>query len=112
MDNVHTSLGAGGTITGPASFQFRNYTFNPDGTVRPFQFGSIVSGVQMVGGEGLSTTTGFDMIPEVERVASYSRTSFDLSDSVTAALVLSYAHNAADVQWVAAASHGAFDLPG
>jgi outer membrane receptor protein involved in Fe transport len=95
VDNVHTSLGAGGTITGPANFLYRNYTFNSDGSVRPFQFGSIVSGVQMVGGEGQSTTTGFDMIPEVSRVASYARTSFNLSDSVTAALVLSYAHNEA-----------------
>ena len=95
VGNVHTSLGAGGTITGPANFQYRNFTFNPDGTVRPFQFGSLVSGVQMVGGEGLSTTTGFDMIPEVSRVASYARASYDISDSVNASLVLSYAHSEA-----------------
>jgi iron complex outermembrane receptor protein len=95
VGNVHTSLGAGGTITGPANFQYRNYTFNSDGTVRPFQFGSIVSGVQMVGGEGLSTTTGFDMIPEVSRVASYARGSYDISDSVTASVVLSYARSEA-----------------
>ncbi|HVY80379.1 MAG TPA: TonB-dependent receptor [Steroidobacteraceae bacterium] len=95
-NNVHTSLGAGGTITGPANFTYRGYTFNPDGTVRPFNFGSIVSGVQMIGGEGLSTTTGFDMIPSIRRVASYARTSYDLTDSLTASLVLSYAHNEAD----------------
>jgi iron complex outermembrane receptor protein len=93
--NVHTSLGAGGTITGPANFVYRGYTFNPDGSVRPFQFGSLVSGVQMIGGEGQSTVTGFDMIPAVRRVASYARTSYDISDSVTASLVLSYAHNEA-----------------
>src|SRR5262249_52695577 len=63
VGNVHTSLGAGGTITGPANFLYKGYTFNPDGSIRPFQFGSPVSGVQMVGGEGLSTITGFDMIP-------------------------------------------------
>ena len=95
VGNVHTSLGAGGTITGPANFIYRNYTFNSDGTVRPFQFGSPVSGVQMVGGEGQSTVTGFDMIPEVSRVASYARASYDISDSVTASLVLSYAHSEA-----------------
>jgi outer membrane receptor protein involved in Fe transport len=95
VDNVHTSLGAGGTITGPANFRYRGYTFNADGSVRAFQFGSLVSGVQMVGGEGLSTTTGFDMIPEVSRAASYARASYDFSDSLTASLVLSYAHSEA-----------------
>jgi iron complex outermembrane receptor protein len=93
VGNVHTSLSAGGLITGPASFALRNYTFNPDGTVRPFQFGSLVSGVQMVGGEGQSTVTGFDMIPATRRVASYARASYDISDSLTASLVLSYAYN-------------------
>ena len=61
---------------GPANFLYKGYTFNPDGTVRPFQFGSLVSGVQMVGGEGQSTITGFDMIPAIRRVASYTRTSY------------------------------------
>jgi iron complex outermembrane receptor protein len=93
VGNVHTSLGSGGTITGPANFLYRNYTFNPDGSVRPFQTGSLVSGVQMIGGEGQSTVTGFDMIPAIRRVTSYSRTAYDISDSVTASLVLSYAYN-------------------
>jgi outer membrane receptor protein involved in Fe transport len=93
VGNVHTSLGSGGTITGPANFPYKGYTFNPDGTLRPFQYGSLVSGVQMIGGEGQSTVTGFDMIPETRRVASYARTSYDISDSVTASLVLSYAYN-------------------
>jgi outer membrane receptor protein involved in Fe transport len=93
VSNVHTSLGSGGTITSPANFLYKGYTFNPDGSVRPFQFGSLVSGVQMVGGEGKSTIAGFDMIPAIRRVASYTRTSYDITDSVTAALVLSYAYN-------------------
>ncbi len=93
VGNVHTSLGAGGTITGPANFLCKGSTFNPDGSPRPFQSGSLVSGVQMVGGEGQSTVTGFDMIPATRRVASYARTSYDISDSLTASLVLSYAYN-------------------
>jgi outer membrane receptor protein involved in Fe transport len=93
VGNVHTSLGSGGTITGPANFLYKGYTFNPDGTVRPFQYGPIVSGVQMVGGEGQSTVTGFDMIPATRRAASYAKTSYDISDSVTASLILSYAYN-------------------
>ena len=95
VGNVHTSLGAGGTITGPANFTLRNFTFNPDGSVRPFQFGSLVSGVQMIGGEGQSTVTGFDFIPAVRRVSSYARAAYDITDSVTASLVLAYAHNEA-----------------
>jgi len=95
VGNVHTSLGSGGTITGPANFLYRGYTFNPDGSIRPFQTGSLVSGVQMIGGEGQSTVTGFDMIPAVRRVASYAKTSYDINDSVTASLVLSYAYNKA-----------------
>lgn len=93
-DNVHTSLGAGGTITGPANFIYRGYTFNPGGqTVRPFQQGSLVSGVQMIGGEGLSTVTGLDQIPSVQRVASYARAAFDFTDSITGTLALSYAES-------------------
>jgi outer membrane receptor protein involved in Fe transport len=93
VGNVHTSLGSGGTIVGPNNFPLKGYTFNPDGSVRPFQYGSLVSGVQMIGGEGKSTLTGFDMIPATRRVASYARTSFDITDSTTASLVLSYALN-------------------
>ncbi|MEP7245591.1 MAG: TonB-dependent receptor [Gammaproteobacteria bacterium] len=93
VPNVNTSLSAGGLITGPANFSLRNNTFNPDGTTRPFQFGSPVSGVQMAGGEGQSTLTGFDQIPSVRRMATYSRASYDITDSVTAAVVLSYAYN-------------------
>jgi len=88
---VHSALGAGGTITGPANFAYKGYTFNPGGTsVRPFQYGSLVSGVQMVGGEGQSVITGLSMTPAVRRVASYSRTQYDITDSTTAYFVLSY----------------------
>ena len=97
VGNVHTSLGSGGTITGPANFLYKGYTFNPDGSVRPFQFGSLVSGVQMIGGEGQSTLAGFDMIPATRRVASYTRTSYDITDSTTASLVLSYAYNTVSI---------------
>ena len=93
VGNVHTSLGSGGTITGPANFFYKGYTFNPDGTPRPFQYGSLVSGVQMIGGEGQSTVKGFDMIPATRRVASYARSSYDITDSLTASFVLSYTYN-------------------
>ena len=37
--NVHNNLGAGGLISGPANFSLRNYTFDGDGTIRPFDAG-------------------------------------------------------------------------
>ena len=88
--NVHSALGAGGTITGPANFAYRNYTFNPDGSPRPFQTGSLVSGVQMIGGEGQSVVKGLSLAPAVERVASYGSMEYDLSDSITARVEASY----------------------
>jgi len=84
--NVHSALGAGGLITGPANFAFRNFTFNPDSTPRPFQLGSLVSGVQMIGGEGESVVKGLSLAPSVERVASYGSLEYDLSDAITARL--------------------------
>jgi iron complex outermembrane recepter protein len=91
---VRSALGAGGIITGPANFMYKGYTFNPGGaSVRPFQYGSLISGVQMVGGEGQSVVTGFDQIPAVRRAVFYSRSSYDLTDSITASLVLSYSNS-------------------
>ena len=63
--DVHTSLGSGGTITrGRANFLLSKAIRSiPMAAYGLFQFGSLVSGVQMIGGEGQSTITGFDMIP-------------------------------------------------
>lgn len=88
--NVHSALGAGGTITGPANFAYRNYTFNPDGSPRPFQTGSLVSGVQMIGGEGESVVKGLSLAPSVERVASYASLEYDVTPAITARFEASY----------------------
>ena len=51
-DNVVNSLGAGGVIvTGPAALV--GMTFNPDGSLRRFNYGSPIAGRVMVGGEGV-----------------------------------------------------------
>jgi iron complex outermembrane recepter protein len=89
-DHIRTSLSTGGYITSGA---YKGNTFNPDGSIRPFQVGSLTSGTQMIGGEGQSLLAGFDMVPATRRVASYSKTSYDISDNVTASFVLSYAWN-------------------
>jgi len=86
----HTSTSPTGVINGPASL--RGITFNADGSPRRFQYGSPVSAIWMVDGEGPPTNTYFSGIPIVaptERYVVHTITSFDLKDSVTARLDVS-----------------------
>src|SRR5690606_17233315 len=52
VPNTASSTAPGGKIIGPTNFSLLNYTFNPDGTIRPFHNGTLVSGLFTVGGEG------------------------------------------------------------
>lgn len=82
-DNVVNSLGAGGVIiSGPASLV--GMTFNPDGSLRPFDYGSPIDGRVMVGGEGKSVNAQTDTVPGVERITAYGSIYYDISDSLTA----------------------------
>ncbi|WP_326523088.1 TonB-dependent receptor domain-containing protein [Sphingomonas sp.] len=58
-------------------------TFNPDGTLRPFIFGSPRTSQVMVGGEGISSTDEYPMSAPYERYNSYGRLSFDVADDTT-----------------------------
>jgi outer membrane receptor protein involved in Fe transport len=80
--NVHNSLGAGGVITSNIP-GLANMTFNPDGSIRPFQRGSISGGQVMVGGEGESIIKGVAQVPDVRRLTLYGSIYYDFSDSVT-----------------------------
>lgn len=80
--NVHNNLGAAGVITS-AIPGLTNMTFNPDGTLRPFDKGSIFGGSTMIGGEGSSIITGTALVPKVERETAYGSLYFDFSDSLT-----------------------------
>lgn len=82
-DNVVNSLGAGGVIvTGPAALV--GMTFNPDGSLRRFNYGSPIDGRVMVGGEGVSVNAQTTTVPGVERLTTYGSVYFDVSDSLTA----------------------------
>jgi iron complex outermembrane receptor protein len=82
-DNVVNSLGAGGVIvTGPASLVGK--AFNPDGTLRPFNYGSPIDGRVMVGGEGISVNAQTTTVPGVERLTAYGSLYYDFSDRLTA----------------------------
>jgi len=81
-DNVHNSLSAGGLITS-AIPGLQNMTFNPDGSIRPFQRGSIFGGSTMIGGEGESIIKGTALVPDVKRFTTYASLYYDFSDDVT-----------------------------
>ncbi len=80
--NVHNSLGAGGVITSNIP-GLNNMYFNPDGSIRPFQKGSISGGQVMIGGEGESIIKGVAQMPDVNRLTLYGSVYFDFSDSLT-----------------------------
>ncbi|WP_156840545.1 TonB-dependent receptor domain-containing protein [Novosphingobium aquimarinum] len=81
--NVHNNLGQAGVITS-AIPGLQGQTFNPDGTLRPFERGSISGGSTMIGGEGASIIKRTDLIPAVERLTAYGSLYYELTDSVTA----------------------------
>ncbi|MBT2187305.1 TonB-dependent receptor plug domain-containing protein [Sphingobium nicotianae] len=81
--NVHNSLGAGGVITSVIP-GLTNMTFNNNGTLRPFQKGSIFGGSTMIGGEGRSIITDTALVPDVTRFTAYGSLHYELSDAVTA----------------------------
>lgn len=80
--NVHNNLGAAGVIISTIP-GLTNMTFNPDGTLRPFDKGSIFGGSTMIGGEGGSIITGTALVPKVERETAYGSLYYDFSDSLT-----------------------------
>ncbi len=93
-DNVHTALGVGGIIgqgrnaanTANAAFTLTGQTFEPNGSIRPFQYGyPLTPGATsstMIGGEGESISKGVSLVPGVERFSSYARFGFDISDNL------------------------------
>lgn len=79
--NVYSNLSAGGKILGPANFSLRNFTFNADGTTRPFDAGSLTNGTTQVGGEGAATSQNINGIPPVKRLTIYARADYEFSDA-------------------------------
>jgi iron complex outermembrane receptor protein len=80
VQNVRSSNSAyGGLITsGPLSGQ----TFNPDGTLRPFQFGTVRTATSMSGGEGTASRT--NLTTDLSTTSAFVYTDFDLNEDWTA----------------------------
>jgi outer membrane receptor protein involved in Fe transport len=59
----------------------KGQTFNTDGTLRDFVYGSQISGTTMVGGEGVATNDEYALTNPYQRVNSYARASFEVGDA-------------------------------
>jgi outer membrane receptor protein involved in Fe transport len=104
-DNVHTALGVGGIIgqgrnaanTANAAFTLTGQTFNPDASIRPFQYGyPLAPGATsstMIGGEGESITKGVALVPGVERLSTYARFGYELSDDLSSYASIGYSES-------------------
>jgi outer membrane receptor protein involved in Fe transport len=78
-----------------ASGALYGVTFNPDGTPRKFQYGSLVNSLYMVGGEGHGQDGYFQGLPIVvpnERYLAYTHTNYDFTDTLQGGLDVSYGH--------------------
>jgi iron complex outermembrane recepter protein len=71
--------------------------FGPGGTPIPFNYGSLVTGTTMVGGDGQSTSFASVLESPLSRYSTYGRLSFDFNDSVTAYTEISYAETSSTV---------------
>jgi iron complex outermembrane receptor protein len=104
-NNVHTALGTGGVInvgrnatnTANAPFSLTGFTFNPDGSIRPFEYGYPLgpgaTSSTMIGGEGESISRGVSLVPGVERFASYARFGYDFSDTLHGYATVGYSQS-------------------
>lgn len=104
-DNVHTALGVGGIIgqgrnaanTANAGFTLTGQTFNPDGSIRPFDYGyPLTPGATsstMIGGEGESISKGVSLVPGVERFSSYARFGYEIGDNLQSYASVGYSQS-------------------
>lgn len=66
-----------------------NHTFT-DGTLTPFQTGSLIGGQSMIGGQGYSQAKGVSIVPGTERFDPYARIGYDISDAAHIYVLGSY----------------------
>jgi iron complex outermembrane receptor protein len=86
----------GGLIT---SGVLRGQTFNPDGTLRPFVYGTVF-GTLMIGGEGPSNDDSIGLTPPQHRYAAMGRVSYELTDSIRASADVRYSRMWADYDYL------------
>lgn len=78
QDVNYSNASVGGLIT---TGVLAGQTFERDGTLRPFRFGSLNDGSSMVGGEGTSLRDETALSAPYQRLNGYARASFELGDA-------------------------------
>ncbi len=101
-DVVYSNSSRGGLIL---SGVLAGQTFNPDGTLRPFQFGQLF-GANMVGGEGDSWDDITAASTPAKRYALFSRASFDVTDSIRMSADLRYTRMYNHYNWFPDSNRG------
>lgn len=71
----------GGVITSAGAL--KNQQFGPGGTLLPFNEGTYVGSVFMVGGDGGEFWSSGNLYPEVARESAFAHVTFDFSDNIT-----------------------------
>jgi outer membrane receptor protein involved in Fe transport len=79
--NVHSAAFTPGGIipSGP----LRGTEFGPGGQPRQFNYGSQLTTLTMIGGDGLDHGVNLSAVPEVERQTAFAHLTFDLRDNVS-----------------------------
>jgi len=88
VDDIRNSVSAyGGLITNTI---LKGTTFNPDGTPRPFVYGTNVGTTYMSGGEG--PRPNISLAPDERRSANFIHAEFAITDSVSAFAEAAYSY--------------------
>ncbi len=75
--NADTNPGNGADV-------LRGIQFGANGSVDPFNYGSIQNSTWMLGGDGASVEDDGNLLPHITRYSGYGRMSYDVSNSVSA----------------------------
>src|SRR3546814_8193522 len=70
--------------------------FGPGGQPLPFNYGTLVSASNMVGGDGASGADELMLSVPLKRYSTYGRLSYDLTDTITAYVEASWAKTSTD----------------
>lgn len=88
-----SNMSFGGLInSGP----LKGIQFGPDGQPLPFNYGTLVSASNMVGGDGASGADELMLEVPLKRYSTYGRLSYELSDTVSAYVEASWAKTSTD----------------
>ncbi len=89
------TTGTGGTAANNALF--KGIQFLPGGVAAPYNFGTLTTSTQQVGGDGVPTEYVQEINRPLERGSAYGRLSYELTDSITFSADVLYGRSVSDV---------------